>query len=278
MESGSIVYFHPPYGQTHTIAAAKRHWWQKADLQGREVVFHYETPPFLLTACEIPPFYYRDKRWPPQLLSEAMDMVLQNACGMAKPYLHPQIVRYVSEMYAARWEADRETLERLMESMLASYGASCLYEAGAVTVLLGGDEDRMWQMEMTGRLLAPYLPRINSLLFYYEEREEIDVWEETAELLEDYAYEYGLAAEMLPYQKGKSGWRCGKKRCRGLLLDYREADKGPMAEPEERAVYLRLFPDPAKESACVLKYGQVLYASPLKYLDTVVKNSYHRTM
>lgn len=274
MDAQSILYFHPAPEGMYKNDALKRHWWQKAALQGRTLNGESSEEAFLLAECPIPSFYYQKKSWTPEVLSEAMDEVLQKAPGMADAFLHPDIMTYMSEKYRERWEPRRETVEHLVSVLLVRYAAVRLYEQGEAVVLLGESEETMWQMEMTARLLWPYLSRINRLSFFYEEVEGVDIWEETADCLDAYGYEFGLAPRMIPYRDGEEGCRCGTEKCGGVILDYCPSTRHPRMRQGERIVYMDLCSDRTKALACGRKGGEILYVSPLKYLDTAVKNSY----
>lgn len=275
MEAEAIVYFHPESEQMNKNNAAKKHWWQDAVLRERNLTAEETGGFFVPVDCPIPPFYYKRKPWPPEILSEVMERVLHRAEGMADAFLHPNIMTCVSKKYAGRWEMRRETVERLGAGLLAVYAAGCLYEKGRVTVLLGSPEDTDRQMEVTLELLTPYLPRINSLLFYYEEVDGVDIWEETGYYLEEYGYEYGLVPGMRPYLAEEEGLRCGKERCGGVILDLSATPRCPRMAREE-TVYVDLTSDREKERNCIRKNGEILYVSPLKYLDTIVKTGYDR--
>lgn len=277
METETIIYFHPALEQMYKNSAAKKHWWQDAVLRERSLTAEETAGFFRPVDCSIPPFYYKKKPWPPELLSEAMEGVLHRAEGMPDAFLHPDIMTILSEKYAGRWEMRRETAERLGAGLLAAYAADCLHEKGRATVLLGSPDDTDLQMEITLRLLTPYLPRINSLLFYYEEVEGTDIWEETGYYMEEYGYEYGLVPTMRPYLDGEEGLRCGKEKCGGVILDLSAALRYPRME-REGAVYVDLSSNREKERNCIRKNGEILYVSPLKYLDTIVKTRYDREL
>ena len=277
METERIIYFHPAE-EMHKNSAAKRHWWQDVVLRERSLTAEETGGFFVPVDCPIPAFYYKKKPWPQEVLSEAMEEVLHRAPGMADAFLHPDIVTCVSEKYAERWEMRVETMESLAACLLAAFAADCLHDKGRVTVLLGSPDDTDRQMEMTLRLLSPYLPRINSLLFYYEEVEGTDIWEETAFWLEEYGYEYGLVPAMRSYLTEAEGLRCGTDRCGGVILDFALQARYPRTEREEQVIYVDLASDREKERSCIRKNGQILYVSPFKYLDTVVKSSYDRKM
>lgn len=275
METETIIYFHPEPERMNKNNAAKKHWWQDAVLKERNLTAAETGGFFVLVDCPIPHFYYKKRLWPPEILSEAMERILHRAEGMADAFLHPDIMTSVSEKYAGRWEMRRETAERLGACLLASYAADCLRKKGRAAVLLGSPDDTDLQMEMTRELLAPYLSRINSLLFYYEEVEGTDIWEETGSYLEEYGYEYGLVPEMRPYLKGDKGLCCGKDRCGGVILDFAGTSRYPRMA-REKVIYVDLTSDREKERNCIRKNGEVFYASPLKYLDTIVKTGYDR--
>ncbi|MDE6213677.1 MAG: hypothetical protein K2M70_09430 [Lachnospiraceae bacterium] len=95
MDAQSILYFHPAPEGMYKNDALKRHWWQKAALQGRTLNGESSEEAFLLAECPIPSFYYQKKSWTPEVLSEAMDEVLQKAPGMADAFLHPDIMTYM---------------------------------------------------------------------------------------------------------------------------------------------------------------------------------------
>lgn len=277
METESIVYFHPMQ-EMYKMTAAKRHWWEGVSLPGKVLRAEDAGGFFVPVDCPVPLFYYKKKPWPQELLSGAMETVLYGAPGISDAFLHPQIVTLMSEKEADRWEPRRETMEKLAAALLASCAADCLFLRGRVNILLGRPEDTDWQMEMTRRLLAPYLPRINSLLFYYEEVEGTDIWEETADELEAYGYEYGLVPGLRPYVTEEGGLRCGRERCGGVILDYAETPRHPRVERESQTIYADMTSNQEKEKSCIRKSGRILYVSPLKYLDTVVKNEYYSTM
>lgn len=257
------------------MTAAKKHWWESVTLPGKVLQTEAAGGFFVPVDCPVPPFSYKKRPWKQEILSSVMEEVMGAVPGMADAFLHPEIMTIVSEK-SGRWETRRETVERLSAALLARCAADCLYQKGRVTVLLGRQEDTDWQMEMTGRLLSPYLPRINSLIFYYEEVEGTDIWEETAEELEMYGYEYGLVPAMKPYLASGEGLSCGREKCGGVILDYADTPRSPRVEREGQTVYADLTSSPEKEQGCMRKNGRILYSSPLKYLDTVVKNEYYR--
>ncbi len=279
MEAETIIYYHPITEQSHQRLAAKRHWWQDAMLRERPLPEQRLCPggpgsSFTLVDCPVPPFSYKRKAWKPEELSECMKTVLHRTSGMADVYLHPQVMTWVSGKYADRWETCRETMEMLFSSLLSVYASQCLRKQGQVTVLLGAPGDTRWQMEMSWRLLEPYLSRVNSLVFYYVEMEKIDIWEELSDCLETYYYEYGLVPQLCPYQTQKRKAGGAGPEGAGVILDCGAGNPGILSG--RQSVYVDMASSQEKEQACTRRNGQMLYVSPLKYLDTMVKNSYDR--
>lgn len=176
----SLLYFHPAPEGMYQKNAARRHWWQDAVLMGRKLPAKEREPFFLLVDCPVPRYEYHKRFWRAEELSACMAEQMYDAPGMADAWLHPDIMTLVSEKYRDRWEASPETVRQLLACLVAVFAAESLRTSGAAVVLLGKSSDTLWQMEMTGQVLAPYLPRINRLTFYYEEAEGVDLWEEAA--------------------------------------------------------------------------------------------------
>ncbi|MCM1266915.1 MAG: hypothetical protein NC302_03345 [Bacteroidales bacterium] len=264
--------------------AARRHWWQDAGLMTRELPAKEREPFFLLVDCPVPPYYYKRQPWQPDVLSACMTDAVHGARGMVDAWLHPEIMTLMSENYRRRWETAPDTAGRLLACLLAVSAADRIRESGEAAVLLGKPSDTLWQIEMTGKILAPYLPRINRLAFFYEETEGVDLWEEAADSLETYSYEYGITPALVPYRTnggktaGAGNRQAGGRVGSGLILDLGAPVDGCRLQGVERAVYVDLTGSAAKERKCLAKSGRILYVSPLKYLDTAVKSEYDRTM
>lgn len=273
----SLLYFYPAPEGVYQKNAVRTHWWQNTGLLLRELPAAEREAFFLLAGCPVPPYYYKKRSWSPDALSACMAEAVHGARGMADAWLHPNIMTLVSEDFRERWEPQRDTKERLLACLISVFAADCLKESGTAVVLLGRSSDTLWQMEMAGRLLAPYLSRINSLTFCYEDA-GTDLWEEAADCLEDYSYEYGLTPCLLPYGTG-GGRMPGPKGFRGgLILDYGGSAGGWQFQGEARSVYVDLSESLSKERKCLAKEGRIRYVSPLKYLDTAVKSGYDRKM
>ena len=76
----------------------------------------------------------------------------------------------LTEEYRLKWMPRESTVRLLVRQLLEEHAGKALARWGRVTVLLGQPEDRDRQMEMTWKLLQPFLPRINRMLIYYEKR------------------------------------------------------------------------------------------------------------
>ena len=289
-----IVYFY----LDERICAAKQGWLQEARLKAdwidgkgeeEECAFGEECR---VMGCAVAPFYYRKRPWKPQALSEAMEDVLCRVEGMVDTYPDPQVEAMLTPAYGRRWQPDRKTLQMLAAGMISAYAGNMIWQNGEVTVLLGAPPDADWQMDMTRELIAPYLTRVNRMLIFYEEVAGTDIWMELDGCLEEYYYEYGLVPQLEPYgwkytgqygeeeiraqEDGKRILRCGTKKCGGVILDYAEGFRYPRITRDSSTVYIDLLSEGGKERLIGRKTAQTAYVSPLKYLDTMVKNSYDR--
>lgn len=277
MEQETIIYFYPMSEQQGTaghMCAAKRYWFQDVSLKTR-----YLTDPhgeFAVLGCAVPPFYCGRRPWKPQVLSEAMETVQRRAEGMTDTYLHPRIMAMLTEEYDKKWIPRRNTVQMITGRLIERYASNVAGGCGEAVVLLGESVDTGWQMEMTRELLQPYLPKINKMLIFYEEIAETDIWMELGNHLDDYYYEYGLVPQLEPYAETADGLRCGKYKCNGIILDYGAGFRYPKIMPDSKAVYIDTVSEEDKERLLNRKTPQIPYVSPLKYLDTMVKNSYDR--
>ena len=275
MEQETIIYFYPVSEQQKMAGralAAKRFWFQDVSLSAYRLGGYQDK--FSVVGCVVPPFYFRDKPWKPQVLSEAMEKVLHRADGLADTCLHPHIAAMLTEEYAKRWIPRRQTTQMIIKRLMEQYGGHAVERCREAAVLLGEPMDTEWQMEMTEELLQPYLPKINRLLIFYEEIAETDIWMELGSHLDDYYYEYGLVPQLEPYVETADGFRCGKHKCNGMILDYCNQFRFPKLPPDSGTVYIDMASEADKERLLRRKTPQIPYVSPLKYLDTMVKNSY----
>lgn len=221
------------------------------------------------------------------MLSEAMENVLRRVESMTESltdtWLQPQIETVLTEEYSRRFRPREDTVRAVTRRLVDRYAGEMIRESGEASVLLGEPADTDRQMEMTRELLRPYLSRINRLLIFYEEMAETDIWMELGSHLDEYYYEYGLVPQLEPYGNSRGGTqesgdtanlRCGRHTCRGLVLDYSAQFRYPKILPESDTVYIDVASGMEKERQLRRKTPRIPYISPLKYLDTMVKNGY----
>ena len=294
MEQETIIYYYPmpeQMAREENRYAARKHWFQDASLKTAPIAGQAE---FQILGCAVPPFYYRRKPWKAQVLSETMETVLGDASGMADTCVHPEIKALLTEEYCPKWMPREDTDRMLVRHLLTEYAGKTLACCDQVTVLLGRPTDTDRQMEMTWELLQPFLPRVNRMLIYYEKQAVLpqEEQDELREYLEDYYYEYGLVPQLEPYVELRTAGtgadpaaqseaaettrlKCGKAKCGGVILDYCEQFRYPRILPGS-GIYIDTVSVMEKERQLVRKGMSVPYLSPLKYLDTMVKNSYDR--
>ena len=257
-----------------SMTAAKRFWFQNVSLEVRYLDGCQDE--FNVAGCFVPPFYCRNKPWKPQVLSEIMEEVPHRVAGLADTFLHPKVAAMLTGDYSRRWIPRRNTVQMLVKNLMKQHVHYVVGRSDEAVVLLGEVPDTDWQMEMTRELLHPYLPKINRLLIFYEDTAETDIWMELGSHLDDYYYEYGLVPQLEPYAETADGLRCGKTKCSGVIFDYCEKFRYPKIMPDNAAVYIDIVSEEDKERLITRKSLQTPYVSPLKYLDTMVKNSYDR--
>lgn len=275
MEQETIIYFYPISEQllkAGCMTAAKKFRFQNVSLGIRHLGVCRDE--FNVIGCVIPPFYCRNKPWKPQVLAEAMESVVRRADGLVDTFLHPQIAVMLAEEYGEKWIPRKNTVQMLAECLMEQHAPRVAGRCGEAVILLGEMADIDRQMEMAGELLQPYLSKINRLLIFYEEIAETDIWMELGRHLDDYYYEYGLVPQVEPYVETADGLRCAKHRISGIILDYCSRFRYPKIMPDSCAVYVDTVSEGDKERLLGRKTPQTPYVSPLKYLDTMVKNSY----
>lgn len=257
MEHETIIYYYPLKENTgQNTAVAKKHWWQEAKLTSYSIpisdTFRVSSPgqqgqdgseyDFQIYACPVPVFYYRKKEWHPQTLCEAMEAVLYRAEGMTDTFLALGMEKLLSEEMQKRWHPRMETMKRLTALQLAQKTEAQGGYLQKAVVRLGNIQDADWQMEMTWELLQPYLPKINQCVIWYDAAPGMDIREELSGFLDEYYYEYGLVVQTEKYGRGNNAVCREQTEPSDLCLDFRRDN---------------------------------LYRSTLKYLDTMVKNSYY---
>lgn len=277
MEQETIIYFYPvseEKGIPGNLNAVRGFWSRRVSLDVR--ILGGVRDEFNVAGCAVPPFYRQNRPWKPQLLSETMEKVVHSADGLADVIVNPQIASMLADGYGERWTPRNSTMRRLMGRLLEQYAPDTLMRCGEAAVLLGEPGDIQWQMDMAGELLQPYLHRVNKLLVFYEETAETDIWVELGDHLDDYYYDFGLVPQLEAYADTENGKRCRKHRCQGAVIDFGTQYRYPGILPDGRTVYIDAVSSGDKERLLNRKTPRVQYASPLKYLDTMVKNSYDR--
>lgn len=180
------------------------------------------------------------------------------------------------------WELLQPYLPRVNRMMLY-YEKQEIPRDWEETEPAGGEEKPLQSAERESRVRRRWLSdgvrgskRRGRFHAYGDEAGGGDTSEVLQGYLEDYYYEYGLVPQLLPYAGSReSALRCGKDRCGGVILDYSEDFRYPKIMPDG-SVYIDVASDSGKERAFRQKSLMVPYVSPLKYLDTLVKNSYDR--
>lgn len=253
------------------MCSAKWYWFQDVSL--RTYLLGEVHATFNVIGCAVPPYYFRNRPWKPQVLSEEMAKVMRRVDGMTDTYLHPQIEAMLTAEYVRRWMPRRNTVQMIVGQLIEQYVPGVVKQCEEAVVLLGEAADTGWQMEMTRELLQPYQAGINRMLIFYEEVAETDIWMELGSHLDDYYYEYGLVPQIEPYAETADGLRCGKHKCEGIVLDYCTQFRYPKIMPDSKAVYIDTMSVGCKEKLLARKTPKIPYVSPLKYLDTMVKNS-----
>lgn len=289
MEQETILYYHPlplQQGSADNKTAAKKRWFQEAVLHTKPLT---EQEEFCVLGCAVPPFYYRKKAWKAQVLFEAMEAPLHRTAGMTDTCVHPDVLQLLGPEMWERWQPRVRTVKMLAKFLLEQQAKKAHVQTDMVTVLLGQPRETGQQLETVWELLEPYLPRVNRMLIYYEEQEwqrnveeagpadsEGDGTEELQAYLEDYYYEYGLMPQLVRYKRSDSAaLRCGKEMCGGVILDFGDGFRYPKIASAD-CVYIDITSDGGKERLLGRKSPAIAYISPLKYLDTLVKNSYDR--
>jgi hypothetical protein len=209
-------------------------------------------------ACPVPTFYYKKKNWKPGQLEEAMQDTFSKVEGMSDTILSAGVAGQLEESMRSKWQPRPDTLKELTALRLAREVRQLteknslsenltekknIYPVKAA-ILLGNVQDEDWQMKMAWELLQPYLPKLNNCVVRYEAQMGTDVREELSSFLDDYYYEYGLVVQTESYgEKTKVLTPVGGRTDNYCLnLDFRRNN---------------------------------LYHSAVKYLDTIVKNSYY---
>lgn len=237
MERETIIYFYMQSASTKVAMAAKEHWWQPVRLPTKVCTEGEEE--FRVVACPIPQYYYRKKKWKPEVLCACMKQVENEMEGMTDTFISYTVAKLLPENLKRLWGPRIKTIRMLLADRIAKITMlkGCFPEQ--MLVYLGSAQDADWQMELTWEIALPYLSRINRCIVWYEEIPGVDMSEELEPFLEDYYYEYGLVVQLEKYGTQD---KQNRKSSAELCLDYRKDN---------------------------------LHREVLKYLDTLVKNGYY---
>lgn len=176
--------------------------------------------------------------------------------------------------------------EELTEELFVRF---MLENPGNVVLLLGDVDFPERQLDFFGRLLTPYLPRINRMAVLYADGKEADGDEQTDEdtdytyrtqrileateaFGEELYYEYGLVVQ------AESIWNYAKHRRkedgRVLYLDGGSEGRMPAYSLKKGDLYLDMVSSTILKTRIERLNIDICYLSPRKYLDTIVKSGY----
>lgn len=179
-----------------------------------------------------------------------------------------------------------EFRDELTEELLARF---MLEKPGNVVLLLGDVDFPKRQLDFFGRLLTPYLPRINRMTVLYADGKEADsdgqtdgdtgrtyqtehILEATEAFGEELYYEYGLVVQ------AESIWNYAKRRRkedgRVLYLDGGSEGRMPAYSLKKGDLYLDMVSSTILKTRIERLNLDIFYLSPRKYLDTIVKSGY----
>ena len=179
-----------------------------------------------------------------------------------------------------------ELRDELTEELLAEF---MLEKPGNIVLLLGDTDFPERQLDFFGRLLIPYLPRINRMTVLYAGGKEADsdgqtdedisqtyqtqrITEATEAFGEELYYEYGLVVQT------ESIWNYAKHRRkedgRVLYLDGGSEGRMPAYSLKKGDLYLDMVSSAILKTRIERLNIDICYLSPRKYLDTIVKSGY----
>lgn len=179
-----------------------------------------------------------------------------------------------------------ECREELTEELLVRF---MMEDLGNVVLLLGNVDFPERQLDFFGRLLTPYLPRINRMTVLYADGKEADgdvqtdedtdrtyrtqrILEATEAFGEELYYEYGLVVQ------AESIWNYAKHRRkedgRVLYLDGGSEGRMPAYSLKKGDLYLDMVSSTILKTRIERLNIDICYLSPRKYLDTIVKSGY----
>ena len=202
---------------------------------------------------------------------------------------HPQTDRILMQPAVEKLLGASDTFlecrEELTEELLVRF---MLENPGNVVLLLGDVDFPERQLDFFGKLLTPYLPRINRMTVLYADGKEADgdaqvdgadrtyqierILYATEVFGGELYYEYGLVVQ------AESIWNYAKRRRkedgRVLYLDGGSEGRMPAYSLKKGDLYLDMVSSTILKTRIERLNIDICYLSPRKYLDTIVKSGY----
>lgn len=221
------------------------------------------------------------EKWKPERLLARMRESLKCYPQTDRILMQPAVEKLLGAsdtFLECREELTEELLVRLM-----------LENPGNIVLLLGDVDFPERQLDFFGRLLTPYLPRINRMTVLYADGKEADgdgqtdedtgrtyqierILEATEVFGEGLYYEYGLVVQ------AESIWNYAKRRRkedgRVLYLDGGSEGRMPAYSLKKGDLYLDMVSSTILGTRIERLNIDICYLSPRKYLDTIVKSGY----
>ena len=231
------------------------------------------------------------EKWKPKKLLAQM-----KGCLKCCPQTDRILMQPAVEKLLGASDTFLEYRDELTEELLIKF----MFDEPKNVVLLPGDmETPGQQLAFFGRLLTPYLPKINHMTVLYSDRAGADV--ETRRIMEDDAwktedtdaeltyqterileavdafgeelyYEYGLVV------RAESVWDYARHRReedgRVLYLDGAFGGRMPAYSLKKGDLYLDIASSTILQTRIERLNIDIFYLSPRKYLDTIVKSGY----
>ena len=231
------------------------------------------------------------EKWKPKKLLAQMKDSLKRCPQTDRILMQPAVEKLLGAS-----DTFLEYRDELTEELLARF----MFDEPKNVVLLPGDMDTPGrQLTYFGRLLTPYLPKINHMTVLYADRAgtdietkkdiEADAWKiedmdteltyQTERILEavdafgeELYYEYGLVV------RAESVWEYAKHRReedgRVLYLDGAFEGRMPAYSLQKGDLYLDIVSSTILQTRLERLNTDIFYLSPRKYLDTIVKSGY----
>lgn len=278
MGNETILYYVTEEFVTGSRRMAKDYFWRKIKLPS----FVVEEDNITVVTIMIPDL---KKGWKKEkLLRQMQEAALEYPMysGNAQVLLQPEVQRILSEKDAAGTISHIEwhLAEAVLKETLTVKNRKTSLES--VVFLLGNTLFLEEQMEKFMEMMQSCFPRINHLLILYkpdeEDWQEQSRWEEVVyEYTQEIYYEYGLVTQVQNKESQplkKHSVRIGQGG--SFFLDFGYPETLPLRALQAGDFYLDVFSSEMKSALFRRKYMEISYASPRKYLDTIVKSGYDK--